>query len=77
MANESRENHGEGNPEAAAEFNAAEQKFVNSQGGKQKIAEGPKVKPGEEASLESAEAAARKHAKYDDSSTKAMDSKKK
>ena len=33
-------NLGEGNPEAAAEFNEAEQKFVKSERGKQKISRG-------------------------------------
>ena len=44
-------NHGEGNPEAAAEFNASEQAFVSSARGKKKIAEGPHVGPKDEASL--------------------------
>ncbi len=32
-------NHGEGNPEAAARFNRAEQDFINSKRGQQKIQE--------------------------------------
>jgi hypothetical protein len=58
---------GEGNPEAAAEFNSAEQAFVQSSRGKQKIKEGPQVRPEEESELAKAEAIGRKHAKDDDS----------
>jgi hypothetical protein len=60
-------NHGEGNPEAAEQFNAAEREFVNSKRGKQKIQEGPKVRPEEQADLADAEQIGRQHAKYDDS----------
>ena len=60
-------NHGEGNPEAAERFNTEEREFVNSKRGKQKIQEGPKVRPEEEAGLADAEKAGRQHAKYDDS----------
>jgi hypothetical protein len=65
-------NHGEGNPEAAAEFNEAEQEFVNSARGKEKIREGAKVRPGEEAQLEQAEERGRSKAKNDDSRTTKM-----
>jgi len=62
---ESPVNHGEGNPEAAEHFNSAEKAFVDSDRGKKKIKEGPQVQPGEEADLEKAEAAGRRHAKSD------------
>jgi hypothetical protein len=65
-------NHGEGNPEAAAEFNQAERKFVESPKGKQKIAQQPRLGPGEEADIERAEERARSHAKNDDSKTTRM-----
>jgi hypothetical protein len=65
-------NHGEGNPEAAAEFNKAEQAFVNSPKGKQKISKGANVKPEEEADLAQAEQRAKAHAKNDDSNTTKM-----
>jgi hypothetical protein len=60
-------NHGEGNPEAAERFNTAEQEFINSKRGKQKIQEGPNVQPEEQADLAEAEKVGRQHAKYDDS----------
>ncbi len=69
-------NFGEGNPEAAAEFNEAEQKFVNSARGKQTIEQGAQVSPGEESALEQAEEAGKARAKNDDSSTKAMKQKR-
>jgi len=69
-------NHGEGNPEAAAEFNKAERDFVASKQGKRKIKEGPRVKPGEEAALEQAEQQAGSHARNDDSNTEQMKSKR-
>ena len=69
-------NFGEGNPEAAAEFNKAEQAFVNSARGKQKIERGPQVGAGEERDLEQAESTAKAHAKNDDSHTKAMKEKR-
>jgi hypothetical protein len=72
MHDETPANHGEGNPEAAEEFNSAEHDFVNSARGKQKIAEGPKVRPEEEAELSKAEETARQHARDDDSDTEAM-----
>jgi hypothetical protein len=65
-------NHGEGNPEAAAEFNKAERQFVNSSKGKEKIAKGPGVRPDEEADLEQAEQRAKARGKNDDSSTTKM-----
>ena len=69
MSEPAPKNHGEGNPEAAENFNSAEQKFVKSARGKQKIEEGAHVGPGEEAELEQAEQDAREHAKNDDSAT--------
>ena len=68
-------NHGEGNPEAAAEFNEAERGFVASERGKSKIKEGPRVKRGEEADLEKAEQQGKSHARNDDSRTEQMKSK--
>jgi hypothetical protein len=65
-------NHGEGNPEAAAEFNEAERTFVNSPQGKAKISKGPKVRPDEEAELEQAEQRAKARGKNDDSNTTKM-----
>jgi len=56
-------NHGEGDPEAAARFNKAEQEFVNSARGKKKIKKGADVRPGEEADLAEAERVGREHAK--------------
>jgi hypothetical protein len=69
-------NQGEGDPEAAERFNSAERKFVGSVRGKEKIAEGPRVRADEEAELTKAERAARDHAKSDDSDTTAMDPKR-
>jgi hypothetical protein len=68
-------NHGEGNPEAAAEFNEAERAFVASEQGQKKIKEGPQVGAEEEGDLKQAEQRAKSHAKNDDSSTEAMKSK--
>ena len=65
-------NHGEGNPEAAAEFNKAEQKFVNSPQGKAKISKGPNVRPEEEQDLVQAEQRAKARGKNDDSNTTKM-----
>jgi hypothetical protein len=65
-------NHGEGNPEAAAEFNKAEQDFVNSPKGKAKISEGPNVRPDDEAELAQAEQRAKARGKNDDSNTTKM-----
>jgi len=67
MGNESSSNQGEGNPEAAERFNTAERQFVESDGGKKKIKQGPQVRPGEEAELAKAEQVGREHAKDDDS----------
>lgn len=61
------QNQGEGNREAAAEFNRAEQEFVDSPRGQQKIREGAQVKPGEEAELSEAERRAAERAKAQDS----------
>jgi hypothetical protein len=72
MHDEKPANHGEGNPEAAERFNTDERAFVDSARGKQKIAEGPRVRPDEEAELSKAEQTARDHARDDDSDTKAM-----
>ena len=72
MSKESQSNHGEGNPEAADRFNTAEQTFVDSARGKQKIQEGPRVHPDEEADLAKAEQIGRDHAKDDDSESKSM-----
>jgi hypothetical protein len=66
MGKESESNHGEGNPEAAEEFNTREKEFVNSARGKKKIAEGAKVRPDEEAALTDAEALGRARSKGDD-----------
>jgi hypothetical protein len=65
-------NHGEGDPEAAAEFNKAEQDFVNSPQGKAKIGKGPNVRPEEEADLAQAEQRAKARGKNDDSQTTKM-----
>lgn len=61
------QNQGEGNREAAANFNRAEQEFVDSPRGQQKIREGTQVKPGEDAELSEAERRARERAKAQDS----------
>ena len=63
MEKQSPENHGEGNPEAADRFNTAEQGFVNSARGKNKIEEGPHVRPEEEAQLTEAENLGRQRAR--------------
>jgi hypothetical protein len=59
-------NHGEGDPQAADRFNAAERGFVESARGKKKIELGPQVRPEEEAELSKAEQVGREHAKNDD-----------
>jgi hypothetical protein len=69
MSKETGSNHGEGNPEAADNFNTAERAFVESARGKKKVKEGPKVQPSEETDLAKAEQAGRDHAKDDDSQT--------
>jgi hypothetical protein len=63
MDKKTAENQGEGNPQAAEHFNAAEQRFVNSESGRQKIREGAMVRPEEEAGLAEAERIGREHAK--------------
>ena len=63
MGKEADLNHGEGNPEAAEEFNSNEQAFVNSGRGKKKIKEGPHVGPEDEAALAEAERLGRERAK--------------
>ena len=68
-------NHGEGNPQAAEEFNEAEREFVNSPRGKEKIREGAKVRPDEEADLAQAEQRGKSKAKDDDSNTTKMRNK--
>jgi hypothetical protein len=69
MGKEADSNHGEGNPEAAEEFNSREQAFVSSSRGKKKIEEGAQVRPEEEASLAEAEQLGRERAKGDDPDT--------
>jgi hypothetical protein len=67
MEKQSSANHGEGDPEAAERFNSAEQAFVESPRGKEKVREGAKVGPGEEAELAKAEDLGRARSKADDS----------
>ena len=55
MANHPTRNHGEGDPEAAAQFNDAETRFVASSRGKQKILDGVRVQPEEQLALDEAE----------------------
>jgi len=55
MSKKSTENHGEGNPKAAARFNHAETAFVTSKRGKDAIAAGTNVKLEDEEALEQAE----------------------
>ncbi len=62
-----RTNYGEGNKQAAADFNEAETEFVQSPGGKQKIREGTHVQPEEERELTEAEQRAKERAKAQDS----------
>ena len=69
-------NFGEGNPEAAAEFNESERTFVKSARGKQKIRRGAQVRPDEESALEQAEASAKARARNDDSETDQMNEKR-
>ncbi len=61
------QNQGEGNREAAAEFNEAERKFVESARGQEQIRKGAHVAPGEEAELSEAEQRAAERAKAQDS----------
>ena len=58
--------------EKPAEFNKAEQAFVNSPKGKDKISKGPNVRAEEEADLAQAEQRAKARGKNDDSSTTKM-----
>jgi hypothetical protein len=60
---DSSKNQGEGNREAAQHFNTAEKQFVNSARGKEKIEQGPKVRPDEEAGLAEAEERGRERSK--------------
>jgi membrane-bound lytic murein transglycosylase B len=60
-------NQGEGNREAAENFNRAENEFVRSTGGQQKIREGTHVPAEEEAELNKAEERAKERAKAQDS----------
>jgi hypothetical protein len=69
MGKETNSNHGEGNPEAAAEFNSSEQAFVHSSRGKKKIEAGPQVSPEDEASLLEAERLGRERAKGENTAT--------
>ena len=55
MSKKSTENHGEGNPQAAAHFNAAETAFVASKRGKAAIAAGAKATAEDAAALQQAE----------------------
>jgi len=66
MGNRSSSNHGEGNPEAADRFNAAEREFVSSERGKKKLKEGTHVRPEEAVDLAAAEQRGRERAKGDD-----------
>jgi hypothetical protein len=66
MGKQSFSNHGEGNPEAADQFNSAEREFVNSPRGKQRIQEGAQVRPEEENELAEAEQIGRERAKDGD-----------
>ena len=65
MGTSSGSNQGEGNREAAKNFNDAEQKFVNSSDGQSKIKKGPQVRPEEEADLKRAEEVTRSRGKND------------
>ena len=60
-------NQGEGNREAAAEFNEAERRFVNSPAGQQKIEQGTHLDEQDEQEGERAEQAAKQRAKAQDS----------
>jgi hypothetical protein len=70
MEKRSTSNHGEGDPEAAERFNAAEREFVNSERGKKKIEEGPQVRADEAADLADAENRGRERAKDEDPATR-------
>ena len=60
-------NHGEGDPEAAERFNSAEQGFLGSPRGKEKVAAGAHVRPEEQAELDKAEELGRARSRGDDS----------
>jgi hypothetical protein len=66
MDNRKNRNHGEGDPEAAARFNEAEQRFVGSVEGERAIRKGARVKPEEEAALKDAERRGKERAKGGD-----------
>jgi hypothetical protein len=55
MASDPTKNHGEGNPEAAARFNAAETAFLVSSAGKIAVKVGPEVGLEEQPELDEAE----------------------
>ena len=55
MSNDPSGKHGEGDPEAAARFNKAETRFVESARGTEAIRKGAHVRPEEESQLEEAE----------------------
>ncbi len=67
MKKQSSANHGEGDPEAAERFNAAEQAFVDSTRGKKAIGDGAQVGADEEPELVKAEEEGRARSKGDDS----------
>ncbi len=69
MGNESNRNQGEGNREAAARFNEAEKRYVESPKGEETIREGVHVRPEEERELTEAERLAKARAKAQDSGT--------
>jgi hypothetical protein len=66
MANDPTKNQGEGNPEAAARFNDAETRFVESTRGKTRVLDGAQVRPGEQAALDEAERLGKARSKGDD-----------
>lgn len=67
MSNHRNRNHGEGDPEAAARFNAAETAFVKSARGRRVVRKGTRVRPEEAAALQDAEQRGRERSKGDDS----------
>jgi len=69
MTNESNRNQGEGNREAAARFNEAEKRYVQSPQGEEKIRAGVHVPPEEELEITEAERLAGDRAKAQDSLT--------
>lgn len=66
MAEQKGGNQGEGNREADRQFREAQTKFVQSEQGKQKIAEAGQVSEEEARELREAEEKAKKHAKGED-----------